>query len=261
MRTCLCPTGWLILQSLSINGIQKQMDRRRFIRICGITAAVAGLQARYDAAEAVPLKPFNRVQLVDAQGQPIKAQALSASEAYIFHYPYTGTPCFLINLPAKPQGGEKLVSDNGEYTWEGGAGPNGTIVAMTAICPHQLTYPTRKRALINYYANASSEIAARPGVIVCCEHERVYDPAQGGKMIATGKKATQPLASIRLEHDPASDSIYAIGVYGGARFDDFFRKYKKKLLQEYGPGEGREEAAGGALTLPMREYTEMWERC
>lgn len=238
------------------------MDRRRFIKICGVTAAVAGLQARYAAAaEAVSLKPFNRVQLVDAQGQPIKAQALSANDAYIFHYPYASTPCFLINLPARPQGGELLKSDQGEYTWEGGAGPNGTVVAMTAICPHQLTYPTRKRSLINYYAAEPSELLVRPGVIVCCEHERIYDPAHGGKLIDTGKKATQPLASIRLEHDPASDALYATGVYGGARFDDFFKKYKKKLAQEYGAREGREEVAGSAVTVPMGEYTEVWERC
>lgn len=238
------------------------MDRRRFIKICGVTAAIAGLQGRYaDAIEAAELKEYNRVKLVDAQGQPIKAKALSTKDAYIFNYPYASTPCFLINLPAKPEGGEKLVADNGEYTWEGGSGPNGTVVAMTAICAHQLSYPTKERSPISYYATEKSEDAGRSGVIVCCEHDRIYDPAHGGKMIATGKKATQPLASIRLEYDPASDELYAKGVYGGARFDDFFKAYKKELMEEYGPGAARREVADMAKTVPMSEYTQQWDRC
>jgi hypothetical protein len=80
-------------------------------------------------------------------------------------------------------------------------------------------------------------------------------------MIATGKKATQPLASIRLEYDPASDELYAKGVYGGARFDDFFKAYKKELMEEYGPGAARREVADTAKTVPMSEYTQQWDRC
>ncbi|MDD5330222.1 MAG: Rieske (2Fe-2S) protein [Sulfuricella sp.] len=238
------------------------MDRRRFIKICGVTAALAGLQGRYtESIEAAELKDYNRVKLVDGQGQPIKAKSLTTKDAYIFNYPYAGTPCFLINLENKPAGGEKLMSDKGEYTWEGGTGPNGTIVAMTAICAHQLSYPKKDVTPISYYATEKSEDAGVAGVIVCCEHDRVYDPAHGGKMVATNKKATQPLASIRLEYDPATDELYAKGVYGGARFDDFFKAYKKELIEDYGVGGAKQEVADTAKTVLLSEYSAVKDRC
>ena len=47
------------------------MDRRRFIKICGTTAALAGLQTTYlETIRAAEMKPFNRVKLMDAQGNP-----------------------------------------------------------------------------------------------------------------------------------------------------------------------------------------------
>jgi len=55
-------------------------------------------------------------------------------------------------------------------------------------------------------------------------------------MTATNKKATSPLAAIRLEYDPVTDELYAKGVYGTDRFNDFFKAYKKELLDEYGRG-------------------------
>lgn len=238
------------------------MDRRRFIKICGATAAIAGLQARYpDMLGAAELKEYNRVKLVDGKGQPIKAKTLSTKEAYLFNYPYMGTPCFLINLETKPTGGDKLVADNGEYTWEGGVGPNGTIVALTAICSHQLSYPTKEQTPISYYGTEKSEAAGKSGVITCCEHGRIYDPAQGGKMTATNKKATQPLASIRLEYDPNSDELYAKGVYGGARFDDFFKAYKRELMEEYGPGIAKQESTDAAAVVLLSEYTKQRDKC
>jgi len=211
-----------------------------------------------DAAE---LKEFNRVKLVDSKGQPIKAKNLATTDAYIFNYPYVSTPCFLINLGTKPVGGDKLVADNGEYTWEGGVGPNGAVVAMTAICSHQLSYPTKDHTPISYYATEKSELAGKSGVIVCCEHDRIYDPAKGGKMVATSKKATQPLASIRLEYDPATDELYAKGVYGGARFDDFFKAYKKELMGEYGPGVAKQETKDTAAVVTLSEYSPQRDKC
>ena len=238
------------------------MDRRRFIKICGASAALAGLQAGFPTfGGAAELKEFSRVKLVDSKGQPIKAKDLVTTDAYIFNYPYVSTPCFLINLPTKPEGGESLKADSGEYTWDGGSGPNGTVVAMTAICAHQLSYPTKDHTPISYYATEKSEDAGRSGVIVCCEHDRVYDPAHGGKMVATSKKATQPLASIRLEYDPATDELYAKGVYGGARFDDFFKAYKKELMGEYGPGVAKQETKDTAAVVLLSEYSPQRDKC
>src|ERR1039457_5774173 len=84
------------------------MERRRFIKLCGTTAALAGLQLRYlDMVRAGEAKSFNRVKLVDGQGNALKAKNLSTKEAYISNYPFKSTPCVLINLPAKA-GGRRL---------------------------------------------------------------------------------------------------------------------------------------------------------
>lgn len=237
------------------------MDRRRFIKLCGTTAALVGLQARYlESARAGEMTAYNKVKLVDAQGKPIKAKDLTTKEAYIFAYPHKGTPCFLINLPSAP-GGMTLTADNGDYAWPGGVGPEGKIVALTAICAHQLSYPTKDHTPISYYANEQSEVAGKSGVIVCCEHDRVYDPAQGGKMTATSKKGTQPLATIVLEYDAATDELYAKGVIGGARFDDFFKSFKRELIEEYGPGVAKEDVADTTQVTLLSQFTKQRDQC
>ena len=110
------------------------MDRRGFIKICGGTAALAGLQTTYlETVGAAEVKTFARVKLVDEQGNPIKASLLTTEEAYIFHYPYRSTPCFLVNLAAKPADPMTMQSDDGEYKWSGGIGPNGAVQATCSL--------------------------------------------------------------------------------------------------------------------------------
>lgn len=238
------------------------MDRRRFIKICGTTAALAGLQTTYlETISAAEMTTFKRVKLVDEQGNPLKAKQLSTEEAYVFHYPYKSTPCFLINLAAKSADAMTMKADSGEYAWKGGIGPNGTLVSYSAICAHQLSYPTREHSPISYTGPKVSKLAASAGKIVCCEHDRVYDPAQGGKMVVTSKEETQPLAAIVIEHDAASDEMHAVGVVGGLSFDEFFRAYKRALLAEYGPGVAREEVAENAATVLLSKYTKVADKC
>lgn len=238
------------------------MDRRGFIKICGGTAALAGLQTTYlETIRAAEMKSFNRVKLVDAQGVPLKAKQLTTDEAYVFHYPYKSTPCFLINLAAKPADPMTMQADDGEYAWKGGVGPNGSLVSYSAICAHQLSYPTKEHSPISYTGPAVSKLAGRPGLIVCCEHDRVYDPSQGGKMVVTTKEATQPLTAIVIEHDAGSDEIHAVGVAGGLLYDEFFRSYKRTLLAEYGPGVAREEVANTAATILMSKFSGGIDKC
>jgi arsenite oxidase small subunit len=237
------------------------MDRRRLIKICSVTAALAGLQGgSFSSARAAELKQYKRVKLVDDKGKAIKAKTLSTEDAYIFNYPFKGTPCFLINLANKPVAGEKLATDDGEYVWEGGVGPDGRIVALTAICAHQLAYPSKEHTAISYYPPAKNSDAQRSGLIVCCEHARIFDPTHGGKMIASNKK-TQPLASIRLEYDTGNDELYATGAYGAERFDDFFKAYRQELIEEYGVGVAKQEAVDSATVVLLSKYSAVQDRC
>lgn len=237
------------------------MDRRRLIKICSVTAALAGLQGgALGSANAAELKEYKRVKLVDDKGQAIKTKTLSTKEAYIFNYPFKGTPCFLINLESKAVGGEKLTADSGEYTWDGGVGPDARVVALTAICAHQLAYPSKDHTSISYYPPGGNPDAEKSGQIVCCEHARIFDPAHGGKMVAHNKQ-TQPLASIRLEYDAGKDELYATGVYGAQRFDDFFKAYKQELIDEYGPGVAKQEATDSATVVLLSKYSAVRDRC
>lgn len=237
------------------------MDRRRLIKICSVTAALAGIQGgALNSANSAELKEYKRVKLVDDKGQAIKVKTLSTEDAYVFNYPFKGTPCFLINLANKPVAGERLATDNGEYVWEGGVGPEDRVVALTAICAHQLAYPSKEHTAISYYPPAKNPDAQRSGLIVCCEHGRVFDPAHGGKMIAHNK-VTQPLASIRLEYDAGKDELYATGAYGAQRFDDFFKAYKQELIEEYGAGVAKQEAADSATVVLLSKYSAIRDRC
>lgn len=238
------------------------MDRRGFIKICGGTAVLAGVQTTYlETIRAAEVKSFNRVKLVDDQGNPLKAASLTTEEAYIFHYPYRATPCFLINLVDKPADAMTMQSDDGEYKWNGGIGPRGALVSYSAICAHQLSYPTKEHSPIHYTGKSPSKLAGQGGMIVCCEHDRVYNPSQGGKMVVTTKEATQPLTAIVIEHDPATDEIYATGVAGGVVYDEFFRSYKRTLIAEYGPGGAKEEVTGTAAAVPMSKFTAGIDQC
>lgn len=230
------------------------MDRRRFIALCG--TAVAAIAAKPAALARQPnaaFKPYRRAKLVDPNGQPIHARELEKGAGYIFHYPFAGTPCFLINLNQAAAADVALnTADGGAYRWRGGVGPQQSLVAFSAICSHQLSYVGKQQSFINYRPD-SSPVAGRGGVIVCCAHHSVFDPAQGAKVL--DGPAPQPLAAIALEHNADTDELYALGTYGGELFEDFFTAYKKDLIEEFGRGVAHEEIEGKTAVRPITEYT------
>lgn len=235
------------------------MDRRNFIKVCGASAAAIAAGTRAPLVFSGTAKDYARAKLVDADGVPLKATSLIQTEAYVFGYPYVGTPSFLISLPAAAPAGAALKTQAGEdYSFAGGVGPNKNIVAYLAVCTHQLAHPEKKASVIGYSAG-NSEVAGRSAVITCCAHDTAFDPANGGSVI-TGK-GTQPLAAIRLEHDAATDELYATGMYGADLLDEFFKKFKSKLNQEFGIGKYREEASGTVQTVLLSKYSAQADVC
>ncbi len=95
-------------------------------------------------------------------------------------YPDAGSPGVLLKL------GNRV---------EGGAGPDGDIVAFSTLCAHK-GYP------LNY--NAGSRTLNCPG------HYSVYDVEKGGLEI--WGHAAQNLAQFRLRVDAATGDVYAEGV-------------------------------------------------
>ncbi len=205
------------------------MQRREFVKFCAASATAARVPA-VAAADATP-KFYGRVKLIGSNGAPLKAAAVPVERNLIFHYPFAATPCFLLNL-ARPALAARLVTaDQRAYEWQGGLGPRRSIVAYSAICAHQLAYPTREISFISYRVEKSPR-NRHGNVIHCCAEHSQYDPAEGARVLAG--PAPQPLAAILLEHDANTDELTAVGTLGGEMFNQFFVKYDVKLSLEGG---------------------------
>ncbi len=232
------------------------MQRRRFISACAVSAVTASMSSL--AQENAKPRFYGRARLVDPNGRPLRVAALAANRNYIFHYPFAGTPCFLLNLgkPAKARASLK-TADAKSYEWQGGVGPGASIVAYSAICAHKLTYPTRDISFISYRAEASVQNRFSQ-VIHCCSEHSQYDPAEGGKVLAG--PAPQPLAAILLDHDGVRDELHAVGTLGGEMFSDFFSKFEFRLAVEHG-GKAQSAVEGACVVRELTQYCRQQVKC
>ena len=230
------------------------MQRRDFIKFCAASAAANGTPGL--AADATP-SFYGRARLVNQAGAPLKAAALPVDRNLIFHYPFSSTPCFLLNLGRPAKASAKLATaDQRSYEWKGGVGPKRSIVAYSAICAHQLAYPTKEISFISYRTEKSAR--NRLGnVIHCCAEHSQYDPAEGAKVLAG--PAPQPLAAILLEHDARTDELAAVGTLGGEMFNQFFAKYELKLQLE--GSAARMPASGTLVVQELESYCRQQVKC
>ena len=202
------------------------MQRRDFIKVCAAGAAVRA----NDLLAAKDLKPrfYARTLLTDESGQPLRAARLVSGRNYIFHYPFESTPCFLLNLGRPTARAVHLKTEDGSaYEWTGGVGPDQAIVGYSAICAHRLSYPTPQISFISYREKSTASRIMRANTIHCCSEHSEYDPAAGARVLSG--PAPQPLSAILLEHDRATDTLYAVGTLGGEMFNAFFDKFEFKL--------------------------------
>lgn len=208
------------------------MDRRAFVKSC---TAGAGLLAAgglvFPAGSSV--HTYRRVRLLDDRGQVLGPRDIATGEAYVFHYPFASTPCFLLNLGRTVPGQGGLKTESGErYDWPGGVGPAHSIVAYSAICAHKMAHPTRVISYIGFRQARGGE-DPETGVISCCAENSRYDPFAGAAVVSG--PAPQPLAAILLEHDAATDELFAVGTLGAEMFQRFFSEFEARLSLEY-PG-------------------------
>lgn len=235
------------------------MDRRSFIESCTASAACAAAAATHFpawAADARP-KPYARALLVDERGEPLRAGALQAQANYVFHYPFQATPVFLLDLgrPAGPQALATKARDT--YQWPGGVGKNRSIVAFSAICAHQLVYPTPQVSFISFRKGRARQ-GVQDGLIHCCAEHSQYDPARGARVLAG--PAEQPLCAVLLEHDPRQDTLTAHGTLGAELFDQFFQKYAMKLSLDVGAN-ARNPVLGQAVVRPLERFCKNPVQC
>jgi arsenite oxidase small subunit len=233
------------------------LKRRDFVQACAASAAGAALPTAADAA-ALRARTYPHARLADEARQPIQLSRLRVGVNYVFDYPFSATPCFLLRLDRPTAGGIDLKTEAGEtYRWEGGIGADKSVVAYSAICAHKMTYPTRQVSFIGY-RDQPSPVAGKGKVITCCSDRSVYDPSAGARVVAG--PAPQPLATILLEHDPKTDGIVAVGTFGGEMFAEFFRKYEFRLQMEMGP-RARSAVEGITIVRELANYSTQWAQC
>ncbi|MEO7391315.1 MAG: (2Fe-2S)-binding protein [Ramlibacter sp.] len=227
------------------------MDRRSFIESCTAGAACLSAAAAIpaSAADARP-RDYSRALLVDERGDAIKASLLKPRTNYVFHYPFEATPVFLLDLgkPAMPQSLSTRTRD--AYAWPGGVGPRRSVVAYSAICAHQLVYPTRDVSFISF-RKTRAQRGVQDELIHCCAEHSQYDPARGAQVLSG--PATQPLCAVLLTHDAKADTLTAYATLGGELFDDFFMKYEMKLSLEVGP-KARHAVSGQSVVAELSKF-------
>ena len=115
------------------------MQRRDFIKLCGSTAVLA-TTGTIATPDGFAIEGMSAAKLIDKHGNPVKVARLRKDDNYIFHYPYQATPCMLLMLSKQVKNEVVLKDDSGtSYTWPGGTGPDGNIVAYSAICTRAAT--------------------------------------------------------------------------------------------------------------------------
>lgn len=237
---------------------KRDMDRRSFIETCTAGAAGWGALASFEAwAGNAKAKEYPRALLVDERGDPLRAAQLKVQANYVFHYPFEATPVFLLDL-GKPAAPTALsTKDRNAYSWPGGVGARKSIVAFSAICAHQLVYPTREVSFISF-RKTRAQRGVQDGLIHCCAEHSQYDPARGAEVLAG--PAPQPLCAVLLAHDAKNDTLTAYATLGGEMFDEFFRKYEAKLSLEAG-GKARDAVKGQAVVRELEKFCRNTVRC
>ena len=227
------------------------MDRRSFLETCSTTAAclsaAAGMPAW--AANAKP-REYARALLVDDRGEPLRVAALKQQVNYVFNYPYEATPVFLLDLGKTVSPNTLSTQERNAYSWPGGVGPQRSIVAYSAICAHQLVYPTRDVSFISF-RKTRAQRGVQDGLIHCCAEHSQYDPARGAEVLSG--PARQPLCAVLLQHDAQAGTLTAYATLGGELFDEFFRKYEMKLSLDVGP-KAHNAVSGQAVVKELDRY-------
>ena len=227
------------------------MDRRSFLESCTAGAASLSAAASFPAwaANARP-KEYARALLVNERGDPLQASALKPQANYVFHYPFEATPVFLLDLGRTVAPHSLSTQDHDVYSWPGGVGRKRSIVAFSAICAHQLVYPTRDVSFISFRKTRAQK-GVQDGLIHCCAEHSQYDPARGAEVLAG--PARQPLCAVLLAHDARADTLTAYATLGGELFDAFFRKYEMKLSLDVGP-KAKNAVNGQAVVRELEKF-------
>jgi arsenite oxidase small subunit len=235
------------------------MRRRSFLKSCAVGAGCLALNPSILLAGGATAREYPRLQLLNAAGEPLHPQDVEPGQHYVFSYPYGGTPCFLLNLGERVPSRNGLLTEGGEpYNWQGGVGPEASLVAYSAICAHKMAHPTPEVSYISFRPPRDRDEPST-GLISCCAENSRYDPFRGAEVLSG--PATQPLAAILLEFESEENALYAHGTLGGELFQRFFEQFEMRLMLQHPNGDARDLVSGGVRVLPLEEYSRNVMQC
>ncbi len=238
------------------------MDRRNFLKLCSSMAVASmldtGVIGRALASQGGDFKKYEKALLVKEDGTPLKVEDIKPHTTYIFFYPFVSTPAFLLNLDKEVGPVDLELSDGSKYKWPGGVGPKKSLVAYSAICSHQLSYPTKDYSFIDYYSPENpSKTTKRSGVIQCCAHLSIFDPSQGGKVL--DGPAEFPISTVVLSYEEGK--LYAVGTLGVEVYQDFFDVYKRDLRKQYGSSRKAKKKSKECKVIEVSKYAKESIKC
>ena len=238
------------------------MNRRNFNKICtSIVVAASSTLAEQRVAHSK--ESYQHSLLQAGKSGTLKASDLIVGEPYLFFYPFVTTPCLLINLE-NPVVNSTI--DSSTSHWNGGVGPNKSIVAYSAICSHKMSHPAKEISFINYrhdpvsfYSRDEGKTIEKPGLISCCSEHSVYDPAAGAKVL--GGPAPHPLAAIALEYNESNDELIATGSFGADMYERFFEKFGFRASMEHKVSDPKTMSGSEVQVQKLSEYSRQTIEC
>lgn len=235
------------------------MRRRSFVKACALGAGAAAFGPVLGTGSDLRPRYYERVRLMDGRGQPLRVSDIQPRRNYVFHYPFASTPVFLLDLGRPVRGRNGLQTEGGNrYDWDGGVGPDRSLVAFSAICAHKLAHPT---PAVSYIRFRDPRAADDPptGVISCCAENSMYDPYRGAQVLSG--PAQQPLAAILLDYHEEEGTLDAVGTLGGELFDRFFREFEERLAVEYAEADPAERIVDETDVVPLESFSGNIMRC
>lgn len=208
------PVGQVRRLAASGNGEEVDETRRNVLKLAAVAGLLgagglgfAGGALQFAQPPIVGLTSYPKVQLLDLDGSPLTTAKVAAeysvytSDLLLFNYPLQNEPNFFLNLDSPPGG------SGGAQNVPGGIGPNGSMVAFSAICQH-LGCPA---PAIEYYppGTCGTSFNGRNFYIHCSCHGSTYDVTNAAANL-TGP-AVLPLPQVILEAD-ADGNIFATGM-------------------------------------------------
>jgi len=165
--------------------------------VASASAVLGGLASvfRFISAKATPPgyggpgsvvanETFPRIRVANMKDLPV-------NKGFIFNYPLTNTPNILVKLGKKA---------------ETGVGPDGDIVAFSAICQHLGCYMHYDSS---YRLHGGPDMLDVPVDHSPC-HEGFYDLLRNAKVV--GGPPPRPVPAVILEPESSTGDLYAVGM-------------------------------------------------